>query len=92
MNWRLILGLILVLLFGVVLAQNAASVSVRFLFWGFYASMIVVILLAWCWGSSAGWPSPRRSGANVPRPEPTRAAPRRDDETAPQMAAGRFPL
>ncbi|NIP74227.1 MAG: DUF1049 domain-containing protein [Gammaproteobacteria bacterium] len=55
MNYKLIAVLVVVGLVVVFVAQNAAVVEIRFLFWNVAISRAVVIFLALAAGVAAGW-------------------------------------
>ena len=55
MKAKLIAGLLLLLLGIVFTLQNAEVVSVRFLFWGFSMSRVILLFLVFVAGAAAGW-------------------------------------
>ncbi len=55
MHWRWYVGLGALVLSLILIVQNFAVVGIRFLFWSFDASLIVVLLLVFCAGALTGW-------------------------------------
>jgi len=55
MNWKFAFILMLLILLTVFSAQNYEVVEIRFLFWSFQASRVIVIFLAFVSGIIAGW-------------------------------------
>ena len=55
MKAKLVAGLLLLLVGIVFTLQNAEVVSVRFLFWGFSMSRVILLFLVFVAGAGAGW-------------------------------------
>ena len=58
-NTKLVLSIILLVLTAVIIIQNTAPVSLNLLFWGFQASLIIILILVFLIGLIIGYLVPR---------------------------------
>ena len=58
-NKKLVITIILLILAVVIISQNTAPVSLDFLFWGFEASLIIILILVFLIGVIIGYFMPK---------------------------------
>jgi uncharacterized integral membrane protein len=63
-NTKLIITIILLVLTAVIIFQNTVPVNLKLLFWGFEASLIIILLLVFLIGLIIGYFMPKNGKGN----------------------------
>jgi len=63
-NTKMVITIILLILTAVIIFQNTVPVNLTFLFWGFEASLIILLLLVFLIGLIIGYFLPKNGKSN----------------------------